>query len=458
MSSLGSLLNTARDGLAAQSYGLGVTGQNISNVSTPEYVRREAVLETRQYGGVNAAGLRRITDQWTERKMFESASLSSAADERDRHLASVESVFNDFGGVGLGNSLDAMFSSFSALGANPSDPTVRANVLDKADAFASRSRDMAEQLATQSAQLLEQAKATAAEVNQRAAQVAKLNRQISAAEALDQDAADLRDQRNKLLLDMSQFVDVRTFTDGNGGLVVQAAGTTLVEGDTARSLSISLGDDGKMRVWSQYKDSPPTDVTAFLTGGKLAGIKEARDEDLFEVAARFDQFVFDVTTAVNEQHAQGFGMDGETGRNLFAALSSSANAARNVALDPEMFGNPERVAASDSATGLPGNGQNALDLFAVGRRALAASGVRTAAEEYSAIVGDVGLKRANSMQAVETRAAIHAQVEKMREGLSGVSLDEEFVALTKFQRAYEASGKVLSVADELLADLIARVG
>jgi flagellar hook-associated protein 1 FlgK len=62
--SLTSLLNTARDGLTAQSYGLNVTGQNVANVNTPGYVRREALLETRALGtqttgSVNAAGLRR---------------------------------------------------------------------------------------------------------------------------------------------------------------------------------------------------------------------------------------------------------------------------------------------------------------------------------------------------------------------------------------------------------------
>ena len=45
-----SLLNTARDALAAQSYGLDVTGQNISNVNTPGYVRRSPILETQALG------------------------------------------------------------------------------------------------------------------------------------------------------------------------------------------------------------------------------------------------------------------------------------------------------------------------------------------------------------------------------------------------------------------------
>jgi flagellar hook-associated protein 1 FlgK len=43
----------------------------------------------------------------------------------------------------------------------------------------------------------------------------------------------------------------------------------------------------------------------------------------------------------------------------------------------------------------------------------------------------------------------------MHQAMSGVSLDEEFVNLTKFQRAYEASARVLTVADEMLQELLA---
>jgi flagellar hook-associated protein 1 FlgK len=83
---------------------------------------------------------------------------------------------------------------------------------------------------------------------------------------------------------------------------------------------------------------------------------------------------------------------------------------------------------------------------------------RTAAETYGDLVGSIGQRKSATAQAVETQNAIKQQVQAMRESVSGVSLDEEMVSLTKYQRAYEAAGRVLTTVDELLQDLLTRVG
>jgi flagellar hook-associated protein 1 FlgK len=74
------------------------------------------------------------------------------------------------------------------------------------------------------------------------------------------------------------------------------------------------------------------------------------------------------------------------------------------------------------------------------------------------LVGSIGQRKSAVAQAVETQNAIKEQIQAMREAMSGVSLDEEMVSLTKYQRAYEAAGRVLSTVDELMQDLINRIG
>jgi flagellar hook-associated protein 1 FlgK len=462
MGSLTQLLYTARDALAAQSYGLGVTGQNITNVNTPGYVRREALLETRALGtattgSVNVAGLRRATDIYIERRELSSRGSAAAAAEHDKQLAGVEALFNDLSVTGLGASLDGLFSSFSALASNPNDPTSRAVVLGAADAFATRANAMGDALSDAKNELLKQAQATVEDINSRAASISQLNRRIQAAEAQGEDAADLKDQRNNLLLDLSTLIDIRTIPDDRGSLIVQAAGSALVEGVDFRPLSVDLAADGSLRLLSaRDATSNGTEVTQFLTGGKLAGIKEARDVDVFDVAKKLDQLVFDVASAINTQHAAGYGQDGVTGRALFDIFATPEGAARGVRLGAGVAGNPAAVAAAADATSVPGGSGNAVALANVWNTGL--TGGRTAAETYGDMVGGIGQRKAAIAQAVETQSAIKDQIAAMREAVSGVSLDEEMVALTKYQRAYEAAGRVLSTVDELLQDLINRVG
>ena len=63
-----------------------------------------------------------------------------------------------------------------------------------------------------------------------------------------------------------------------------------------------------------------------------------------------------------------------------------------------------------------------------------------------------------SVAAAETESTLRAdtvtQADNLHASAAGVSLDEEMVNLSRFQRAFDASTRVLRVADELLDTLI----
>jgi flagellar hook-associated protein 1 FlgK len=457
LANIGNLLGLARDAINAQGYALNVVGQNITNANTPGYVRRDAILQTRiagtvTYGGVEAVGIDRSVDKFMQARTYDATSFDSGAKQRDQALSSIEALFNDAAGTGLSTSLDSLFSSFGQLAANPNDPTVRATVLDSADQFARNVKDVAQQIATQRNDILTQATATAKQVNDFASQVAKLNSQIALAEAGGNDASDLKDQRDKLVGQIAKNVNVHTFTDGSGKLVIAIGGSTLVEGDLASTVSIGLGGSGSMQI-SVARGATTADVTSQVTGGTLGGMREARDVDAVAVAQNLDNFAFDVATAINTQHAQGFGQDGVNGRNLFA-VSGPAGAAITLALDPAMVGRPDRIGAASSAATLPGGGDNAVLLGQLANLKVATGSTRTATEAYSDLVGDVGQRKASAANDVQLRSAVLSQAQSMQDSVSGVSTDEEMISLSRFQRAYEAASKLVSTADELLANLI----
>jgi flagellar hook-associated protein 1 FlgK len=459
---LTSLLYTARDALTAQSYGLDVTGQNIANANTPGYVRRQVVLQTTAFGNqttgsVQVGPLQRPTDAFLDDRRYESTGLSSSAGEEDNQLANVQSLFNDTTSGGISTSLDALFSSFSALSASPNDSTTRQSVLSNAANFASQLNDTANSIAQQKTDIVTEAQGVAVQINQDTTDIAKLNQQIATATAAGQDAADLKDQLGTKVQDLSTFINVHTFTDNQGNLVVQGGGTTLVQGDVASTLSVGLATDGTMQFTAQSQAGSSTDITSYVTGGKLAGLKQARDTDLTQVGQELDQFAYDVATAVNTQHAAGAGLDGVSGRNLFAIGASATDAARTIAVDPSIAGQPNNIAASSSSASLPGGSDNAVALAALANQSFAGGGTRTASEAYSDVLGDVAQRKANSANAVSLRGDVDAQVKTMQQSQSGVSLDEEMVNLTSYQRAYEAATKVLTTADQLLGELMSSV-
>jgi len=460
---LTSVLITARDALAAQSYGIAVTGQNITNANTPGYVRREALLQTRiygneTYGGVEVAGLRRSTDKFLEQRHLSSVGRSEASAARDGELAVLETVFNDLAGGGIGEALDRIDGSFQQLAVDPSDTIAREDILASLGEFVGRVNETGERLAQQRTDLLNNMQNVVLDLNQQADEIASLNGEIRLAQAQGQDAADLRDRRGQVLLEMSPIVNIQVVEHADGSILVQAAGATIVEGSESRDFTVELDANGDVMLTAARTDGTTSNVTGGLAGGKLAGLVEARDSDIAAVQSQLDEYVFDFATALNTQHQAGFSLDGQTGLDLFdlnLVGPPPAGAAQTITVSTDVQGQPIRIAAAASLATTPGSSANANLISLVFDQSNIFSGTRTASEGYSDLVGEVGLRRASSQRDSTLFEAMEAQFLELKESVSGVSLDEEMVALTRYQRAYQAAARVLSVADEMLEILLA---
>jgi flagellar hook-associated protein 1 len=455
MAGLLGLLNVASDGLAAQSFGLNVTGQNIANASTPLYMRRRAILETQAGLGVQIQGQQQVSDAYADRSFFAATGSQSSASEYDSQLAALEDVFNDSSGTGLSSTLNKLFTSFQQLATQPSDTTVRWTVLSSADAFASRANEIAGSIASQRTDLFRKAGQLVQQVNRQSQEIAKLNQQIVEAHMAGRDASGLIDERNQKLLGLAQVIDVRTIPDANGSLTVQAGGTTLIDGSMTRSLSVGLDSSGNIEILAQRTGSSdtPIDLTPTVTGGQLAAVMQVRDTDLKDVSARFDSFVFDLATAIDQQHSAGFGLDGQSGRNLFDIPATSTGAGQLIRVSSDVAGNPDAIAAAGSNSTGSGDSGNAVLLGNIGSQPVI-SGNSTPAQAYGDIVGDVGSRRAASKSDASLRQSILEQATSARESVSGVSMDEEMVNLQKYQVAYQGNSRILATVNGLLQDLL----
>lgn len=77
---------------------------------------------------------------------------------------------------------------------------------------------------------------------------------------------------------------------------------------------------------------------------------------------------------------------------------------------------------------------------------------------YSSIIADLGVRSQNSIRTRDNQEDMVAAIINRREGICGVSIDEEFSDMVKFSKAYSASSRVLTTLDEMLDKLINSTG
>ncbi|MBI5186250.1 MAG: flagellar hook-associated protein FlgK [Nitrospinae bacterium] len=139
-------------------------------------------------------------------------------------------------------------------------------------------------------------------------------------------------------------------------------------------------------------------------------------------------------------------------------FNSSEGAALSMAVNSAVSADPNKVAAGKTL--FPGDGSNATSLADLqnslvfqGNTLLAGSGAVTFQEYYASLVGDVGIESLKAAQGMEHQDAIQKQLFSQREGIAGVSIDEEMVNIIKFQQAYNASARLMSTVEEMLKAL-----
>ena len=129
--------------------------------------------------------------------------------------------------------------------------------------------------------------------------------------------------------------------------------------------------------------------------------------------------------------------------------------ARTITLNPDIKDNPGRVTSS-YGTDLSNTGDNtaALDMASLRTALVMDSGASTMGDFYESSVALLGIEARSNEDLLATETELIADLNTRRQETSGVNLDEEVASLMLFQRAYEASARVMTVADNMLATLL----
>lgn len=475
MSSIFFGLEIGRRGLQAQQRALDVTAHNVANANTPGYTRQEAVMAAAdpipvpslhmpsgagQLGtGVEITAIRRLRDAFIDLQIRNESRSLGYWEARQENLNKIEGIFNEPSDSGLQSVFELFWQSLEELSKNPESLAARSLVLERAQTLTETFNHLDSRLQELQQDLNATVKIKVDEINSLGRQIADLNQQILKIEVMGARANDLRDRRDLLVDQLAKIVPVQVQEDGRGVLTVTLGGCPLVQGAQLNRLAVV---DNASGLYDVVWETPKGREVA-VDGGYLGGLLEMRDDYILDLREKLDDLAAEFAKEFNVIHSRGYDLNGDQGVNFFVNgekttpdnIETAGITAGNIALNPELLGHPEKIAAATQIE--KGDGSNALDLAGLKHQTIDGLGT-TFDDYYRSMIGVLGVDAQQAVRMKENQELLVSQLENNRQAVSGVSLDEEMINMIKFQHAYSAASRLITALDEMLEIIINRMG
>ena len=467
---VGNILQTGRTGMTAAKAGIATTGHNITNANTEGFSRQRVhtTAETPRNSigghllgdGTRVSRVERVNDEYVEKQIRNTNRDLLKMQEKDLALRQTEDIFNEMGGEGLNRIMAKFFNDFRRLSMEPENTAIRQSVRESSMSMISdfqRLRKSVEEVARGIDSRLE---GYTSEANSLATQLRDLNLQIKKMEVTGAVPNDLLDRRDQTLKQLGSLMELTMHKADDGQYTVEIRGVgPLVVGPNVEKFSVfrnraETPDQIENSMELKTSASVFSKITHKVQGGKIGALIEVRDQTLSTILNRLDELAYTVSEAVNQVHAQGFTRDGRTGVDFFKTIPpGTIGAANYLDLSEAVKGDINSIAASAEPNS-PGDNRIAIALSGLQGQKLLNGGQTTVDDYYNSIVSDVGVAAARNKDAMNQSQDIATQLNKIREQVSGVSIDEETASLMQYQHAFGASAKVIQVADEMLKTIL----
>ena len=460
MGSLSASLNIALQSMLAEQGAIETTSNNIANVNTPGYSRQRPDLEETapvQVGdlsfgtGVQLSDVTSLRDSILDLRINQETQQQGQLNSLISGGQQIQVLFNETAGTGLQAPLTAFFTSLSQLTTDPSDVPTRQSVITAAQNLTNAFNQTADNLTTLQRNLNLSVQQAVTQINSLTTQIAQVNQQVLSASTVGANAGPFEDQRQQLINQLSNYIDVSEVNAGNGGLTLTtSSGAPLVVGGQSFQLTTQTNPTTGMQ--DVYSDG--ADISSKITGGQLAGDLQVRDQQIPSIQNSLDTLAYNLANSFNQQNQAGFDLNGNPGGNIFTPLAQVSGAAGSIGLATT---DPTKIAASAGpAPGSPGDNTNANALLGLQNQAIV-NGV-TPLDYYSNLVFQVGnsISSAQTQQSAGSQALL--QLQNLQGAVSGVDINEEAANLMRFQNAYQASAQVSTVINNLMTATMNVVG
>jgi len=306
---------------------LQVTSHNISNANTPGYSRQVAEFSARvgsgagnTYlgGGTQISTIKRMYDDLQGEQLRTSTTGLARFDTLNTLSSRIDVLLSDVD-AGLNSGLQSYFNSLQDLANDPSSIAARQAVIGEAEGLASRFQTIDRQLGELDDEVNGRISLAVSEINGLAQSIADVNDKIALANSAATPPNDLLDERDRLVLELSELVSVDTVLQDDGTMsVFIASGQSLVLGARASTIAVTGSEFDLTRPRVVYQGSAgdsPLDTSA--AGGALGGLLDFRGSILDPARQSLGQTSTALASALNEQHASGMDLRGNLGGDLF---------------------------------------------------------------------------------------------------------------------------------------------
>jgi flagellar hook-associated protein 1 FlgK len=468
---MGGLFNTleiASSSLLASRAGIETAGVNISNVNNPGYARQRVIVEPRRDptgagAGVEVVGVKSLRDSILDEQLIRESSNKAYLEnfqrtlqigqvllgqQIDRQSATPEadSAARNLGGqMAIASGFSEFYNALQTVSVSPTSIPDRQVLLLKAGQLTDKFNSVEARFTSLRSDLN-------TDLNNRIKQANQLIDLTSRA-AMDNTSVSsngggiAKDTLQMRLEELGAYSSIKTQFDEEDRITVSIDGVDVIKDNlVVGEIEGALDADGGVQVSVRNSDS---DSTAKLTGqGSIQGLIEARDTVLQDLRQDINLMAAKLIEGINSVHKPGVSLDGSTGADFFTGTDAS-----NIAVNAALIADLNKIQLSaDTDEGDNTVAGNLLKWLETSQEAL---GKMTVAQHYNEAVASYGQELANINNRLADQEVISHTLTQMRAGVSGVSLDEEMSSLIQYQRAYQASAKLISTVNDLFQTILA---
>ncbi len=442
------LLSIGASGVRAYQTALNVVGENIANVGVAGYTRRTTTMNEVAAGvgaverqvagnGVTLGGIGRASD------MYASAAVRDAGADLARTEASatwLERIEQTLTGNQLTARVTGFFTSATALASEPTSTALRTGMISAAQSAAIAFKATGQSFDQATADLDTAGRLAVDTLNSLSISLLRVNDGLGRTTPNTAASAQLADQRDSILEQMSAITDIGVAMDPLGRATVTAGGVNgppLVIGDVANTVGYTRTGANVGLTVSVVGGGTPAVFNP--NGGALAGVVEGA-ERIAAARTTLNQVASAFVSQINTAQTTGEDLDGVAGTKIFDVSLTEPTDIKVIPTDGR------KIAAS-----LPGKGvRNGGNLTAFEEVRFGGA----FEPKLTALVNDNATAYKQKSVIAEAQAAIRNGASTALTSKTGVNIDSEAIDLMRFQQAYQASSRVIQAARDTFQTIL----